>query len=367
MLKYHEQQTENFEKDPQSSAIVSLVISRQFLTRNDYVNTRKVAEPWIEKGYGSPDMLAFGQTFLGRAYNHMGETDKALHMFVKAEEFYSGSSEAGTIEHAAVMIEVFNLTKTPEDFKAARKVIDHLLETEENRFTHMYLNFKLSDMSANLNDWTTAHEHIIKSVDEFDASTINGLSGQDMVRTRVAKSEIFWNGDLENAEKQIKLAMELSENSKGESQSLGSQLQYRAILHNEREEYAAAIVDGQKALRLIEKYSGKSSDYYTILSQLAINYADMGDFTAAKDRLAELESYGKKPSRWTPFVRLYIDLKENGVESGQARLDAAEFNVQKAWERLPFNFYIRRMEKLGLTFPQPEGDIKFRPTQTASN
>ncbi len=336
--------------DPLSMAQKSYAIGKHFLSRNDYLNARAAFEPWVTEGYGGDDMLlAIGQANLGHAYKNLGETKLAGGMFRKAEVFYRGTPYENSADHMAVAVSAALLLDDEDLMIRARKIVETMLETEENSFMKMYMHSQISKMESKIGNWSESYTALASAIEVIDSGAISASYGLGGTRLSMAQMDVFFKQNFEPARKQIESVKARAQEIKGESQTLGATYELEAIIHWMEGDYETALPLIEQGGLMTKTYTGLSKTYAQSLAFKTIIEADAGKYTQALqtiDLLAKVPT--DKAGEWLALAALCVEARQKGISAAQVLYDAKPLDVSKIRLNLRQGFLLNLLEKEGL-------------------
>ena len=341
---------EKKEKNASVAATKSYAIGKHFLQRNDYVNARKVLEPWVNEGYGGDaQLLAFGQASLGHAYRNLGEIELASAMFEKSASFYVGTPEENTIEHAATAISAALLSHDPIQTKKARKIADNILENDERVDVQMYLWAQINHMESKQGNWAAAYDAITESVEIIDSGAVGVGAGLDSPQLNLAEFDILLKGNIPAARSRINKVQDLSNARKGESKTQGFIYELESLMAWSEGDVTTALAFIEKAIELNEKYSGRSRFYIRSLTYQGIMHANGGNFDMAENSLKKIRQLPvEKQGSWPEILQVYLTAHQEGVGAAQDLYDSKKLNVQKLQRDFRQAYFLKKLEEEGL-------------------
>lgn len=330
--------------NPRQSAIQTYALGKHFLSRNDYNNARKVFEPWVQEGYGNdPLLLSYGRGNLAHTYFGLGERDKALEMFRLAEIYYRDTPKANKIDHAAMALEVANLSSDSMDTDHALNIIDIMFEKGVTSFERMYLSSKIYNLEMRQKRWDGAYKAVRQTIDVIDSGKVGSFSGLDTARLNLAQIEIFHQDDFKAAQVQIDKAREIADKKKGQSLEIARILQLEAVMHWSAGEMSQAIEKVQNALPIIETYVGKKAQYEQAVAQLEILKSEQGLVSKNEFKLAF-----NPENTWHQIAQLFILANSNGVQSAQNYYDNQISDPDFGQNNIAHIYYLKQLERRGL-------------------
>ncbi len=338
------------ENNPLHAASTSFAIGKHFLDRNDYVNARAILEPWLQEKYGGSDLLiSYGQVNLGHTYRGLGEEKLALDMFQKAAQFYEGTPEEYSIDHAATTVEVAILSDDPDVVEASLKVINATLEKEESPFAKIYLLAKLFEIEHNNARWDAAYNTIRRSIEVLEEHATILSQGSDTRRLLLASMELFHRQDIVAARTQIDLAREINETKKGNNAVLARVDSLEATMSWMEGDLNVAIRQFEAALPVFEKYQGQTDNYLMTLARLAMVNADDGQFESAQEHYDAAVAIDKiAVGSWLKLAEIYVIQLRDGTDSAQKLYDQAKAKGLFAKSNIEQHFYFQVMQERGL-------------------
>ena len=351
LIDYHAlSMKEDRHDNPTAFATKSYAVGKHFLQRNDYVNARKVLEPWINEGLGdSPKLLNYGKSSLGHTYRNLGEPVLALEMFESVEAFYIGTPQENTIEHAAVAITAALLSGDASKSKKASKIIDHILQTDNDLGVQMYLNVQIFQMESKLGNWEASYKALSKAVAIIESGVLGLSTGLDTVRLNLAEMDVLYQQDFPSARKRIAAAQEFADSRKGESKSQAKIYALQALMTWSEGDVNEAQALITQSIPLTKKYSGMSSSYVTYLAYQGMIYADMAQFERAKHILNQINDIPEdNRNSWPDLLQLYLTARQAGVKEAQNLYDSASINQEAMHKSFKQVYILKMLEKDGL-------------------
>ena len=335
--------------NPRLSAIKTYALGRHFISRNDYLNARKILEPWVLEAYGDdPILLSYGRGNLGHAYIRLGEKEAALEMFKLSEIYFRETPKANQIDHAAMALEVAKLSNEVEDTDRALGIIDVMFAKGTTSFEKMYLSSKVYDLEVRQTRWDKAYTAIRETVDVIDSGRIGFFSSVDSVRLNLAQMELFYKEDFKAAQVQIDKAREIAENKKGNSIGEATMLQLEAAMQWSKGETDDAVRKLQNALPIINTYVGKTGHYAQAVAQLEIMKSEQGLVSENWSDLAF-----DPDNSWHQIAQLFILANSADIQSAQSYYDTQISDPGFGQKNIGQIYYLKQLENRGLKLSMP--------------
>jgi len=341
--------TSEKDSNPARHAAKRYAIGKHFLDRNDYRTARTVLEPWISEGYGDPEILAYGQSALGFAYEAFGERRLARDMFQSAEAYFIGTPIENTIEHAVTAVQVALNSDSPDATNHAARVIDAALTDATRPYNRSYLLGREYKVHLKQGNFAEAYSALKQQIEMIEAGALGKLAGFDTSFLNYATMNIFYREDLGLARENLKVVQDVIDRTKGESQTLGYLLELEATLHWIARDYSTALRQNTMALTLLEKYAGNSPLYADTLAKQAIFLTELADKDAARSARTKLVQMPEHVvGSWPDLLDLYITARQEGIESAQKLYQAPNFPRESITKNLVPAFFLRHLGKQGL-------------------
>ena len=320
------------------------IIGKHFLEKNDYIKAKEILEPWVKADVGRPRILAFGKVTLAFAYQKLGQKQEALNLYREVYQYYIGTPENETIEHAAAAIQVGLLSSDDTETRNSIKIVEKVLEKDGGLYNRLYLIGKMHELELRLGNKDRAYEALQKSIRLIEDGHLGQIAGKDTRYVNFARASLFMKNDQVTARNYLEKALAITESYKGESQTLGLIYELQALLSWLDNDPATAIQYGGKALVLLEKYTGKSPEYAAVKGQLGIFYAEKGDLELANKTLLELQAIDLDGAAiWQDLLGLHLIAKEEGFEAAKTHFANSKIDRAAMEKSLAVSFYLNQL------------------------
>lgn len=356
ILKERWQQAYELRKDdPNNAAFLSFAIGRHFLFRNDYLTAIAILQPWVEEEYGPGGLIGFARHLLAIAYYSVGREEEALPLLRQTEKWLASSFDQASPNHIAAATQIAILTSSNTDILLAEQLLLEGLKGELADPIKIYFWNQTSKMRQMRSDFNGAYEAMKEVVNIIQDKPLMEISGTDTGLLNLANYELWHTQNLQRAEELVEKVMQTAHEVKGESRELGIAYSILANIRLLEGKTNEALQHSQKAVSIIEKYSGAESDV-AILTKVrqAEMYALLKDDEANQmiNRLVKESQNSQKKSKVLERVKLadiYITLQLSGLNAAKIRFSELAPNVDAIARNVELTYLMSRLKTLGVT------------------
>jgi CHAT domain-containing protein/tetratricopeptide (TPR) repeat protein len=232
-------------------------------------------------------------TFLGSAYEGMGDYAAAEPLFREALEVRRKALGADQPEYGVTLHNLANLFVKMGDYAAAEPLFCEALEVFRKALgaDHLRYAYSLDNLAAvhmEMGDYAAAEPLFRRALEVLRAAL--GADHPDYARTLFNLAILLLRmGDYAAAEPLLRRAQEVRRKALGESHpDYAQSLHFLAILNSDLGDHAAAEPLLREALEVRRKALGADHpEYARTLGNLAKLYIEMGDYAAAEPLLRE--------------------------------------------------------------------------------
>lgn len=278
------------EDDPLRAASLSYAVGRNFFFRGDTRNAITVLDPWMTERFGPTPLVELGEemyALLLEAVDRDDEAEALLRMLLARFDERYPDDRADIFNYA---FKLARITRDPADIDRAEALVLELIANDVDPFERLFHHNQLGFLRLARGDRAGAYEAYRVTVSIFDANPNLAAYGRDVARFNLAGQELGYRRDLDAAERLVQALLTEDVELKGESAQQGRGLLLQALIDSERGRHAPALSGIERAVQLLERYSGTgTSAHLSGLMSAAIVAAAAGDVPRNEQRLAELQ------------------------------------------------------------------------------
>jgi len=331
MTRWAEAQSRHKE-EPDRAALISYVIGRYFVSRNDFQTALKILEPWLADGYGDESVVAKGNELMPVIYYNMGRNEEAIPYLRVIEKRYSDGFEAFSGEHAAAASQLANASGDAEDVSRADFVIREAMKSaaDDPQMMIFYWN-QLGIMKRQQGDLEGGYEATRKIVEILETHTLTEVTGRDVARMNLAAYEYYYRHDLDRTAALVDATLTQDIQATGVNRQYGRAMELKGLVAGERGDAAGAESDLREAVDTADRFSGRQSvNYHIAALSLAEFLADQSRFSEALTIVEDVSAnLGAGPSGFSrnrlALAEAYILAKQGtdaeGMREAFARIE----------------------------------------------
>lgn len=340
-------------EDPERAAEITFALGRNFVERNDYKTASEVLQPWIDEGFGDPELIAEGKLSLALALRYQGQPDAAAALFKEVVEHYEASPDDNRFPYLVAVVQLTTLSSDTELQASTMARLQSALAEDGTVEERAFLLNSLAQMRRLEGDFSGAEE-ATKAVHELLTSNpLVEIAGREAILGNKAMYATFVSGDLDTARQDVDTLINDLSKEKGESSLTAYAFELSSAIALQRGDFERAVADGRTASQTAERLSGPGSAYHRgTTSALAEALVGAGRYDEAKatlDQLAPLvaETRRGRDTRYSLARAFYLAKAE---DPGAASEWLRGVNLTTATtDRTPlYKFRMDRLERLGV-------------------
>ncbi|MEL6188312.1 MAG: hypothetical protein AAFU79_27115, partial [Myxococcota bacterium] len=340
-------------QDPIRAAEIIFALGRNFVERNDYKTAAELLEPWVEEGFGDPQLLVLGRLNLALALRLQGEVQRAQSLFGEVASHFAGSPDEGSYDHLVALVHSAGLSRGEGLRREVTARLTRALEkggtVEERAF---YLN-SLSQMKKLAGDYRGAEAATIAVHELLTANPLVEIAGREAILVNKAMYATFVSQDHDTARSDIDTLLHQLTAEKGESSLLAYAYELSSALALNRGELPAAVADGERAAAVAERLSGPGSAFHLGTSSALVEalvaaqrYEEAGALLDALKPLVA-QTHRGRDTRFA-LARAYFLVHTQGPAAASAWLRKNDVTRKLAARTPLYQFRLERLEGLGV-------------------
>lgn len=340
--------------NPKRAAEITLVAARHFLAGGDLAAAAATLEPWLEAGFGDPDLLRGGKLLLAIAYSHAGEREKALALFDEIEPLFRSPHERLTVERVQLMTERAVLSGDPTRIYEARALVEEALaQADEHELVLTYTHF-LQLFANSLGDHALGYRAAKRTFEAYKDDGLTEMHGWGAAAVQLAAYELYHREAPEEAAKLVKAILDRGEGFSG-PENTSAALKLTAQMAMDQRDWAEAEAALRRARALDVTTLGNDHLGWAMFVELLAARNELDRAEKELDALvqADRERRGAKtlPARFV-LTLAYLRAVKDGPKAGTEVLLEGKMTRRYASRTLVWSFLLRRLEAMGVTPPE---------------
>lgn len=342
------------ETDPARAAQLAYAIGRSLVERNDFEVAVEVLKPWIDAGYGDPQLLTEGKLQLARALTYAHDTAPAIALYREVEDRLASGYQARSRDRIYAAIQIGQLARERGALERARQLLREVREIEATPQDRYFFLFNLHLVATRLGDFEEAYNALL-AADTMQRDTgIMDIASRDQVRGSLAAFELYYRRDLDRAEAIARDILTTSAQL-GDTRRMGTGtylLGEAALLRGAPGEAERLI---REAIEIELNFSGPDPTFQASLIEAL---AARGAWSQAQDAFDKaFETYNPELTGRPLHPRLVLAkadlaLRRGGHEAAEAVLDEFGFTRSVAATSVIGTQRLTRLEQQGVRFAQ---------------
>ncbi len=281
-------------ESPKTAAALSYAVGRNFYFRGDTVTALKVFDPWMEKRFGEPSLVALGEEVYAMMLSDAGRLDEAIVILRRLVEFYGDGSLTNNADASNYANRLARATRAPEDVERSVNLLEKRLASLEDPFERLFAFSQLAGMRMLQADFETATYAYSKTVEIFEQNPGFASYGRDIARFNLAGITLAWKRDMNKVQELVDAILTEDVPLKGESIQQARALMLSAILYSNEQAHEAALQRISDAIEMFERYGGENSSLHVLsIGIQSTLLAQAGQLDEANASMAALDNIVK--------------------------------------------------------------------------